>query len=100
MGSSFHALHPSTSSLIHNGLTAMMVETSELVQYKSRLFDPKTLIVAVSQSGQGAEVVRLLEINRGRSSIVAITNTPDSPLAERADAAILTRAGKELSVSC
>lgn len=78
----------------------MMVETSELVHYKSRLFDPKTLIVAVSQSGQSAEVVRLLEINRGKSSIIAITNTPDSPLAKHADAAILTRAGKEFSVSC
>jgi glucosamine--fructose-6-phosphate aminotransferase (isomerizing) len=100
MGSSFHALHPLNVELINHGLTAMMVETSELVHYKSRLFDPKTLIVAVSQSGQSAEVVRLLEINRGKSSVVAITNTPDSPLAKRADAAILTRAGKEFSVSC
>ena len=29
-----------------------MVETSELVHYKSRFFDPKTLIIAVSQSGK------------------------------------------------
>jgi glutamine---fructose-6-phosphate transaminase (isomerizing) len=100
MGSSFHALHPLNIELINHGLRAMMVETSELVHYKSRLFDTKTLIVAVSQSGQSAEVVRLLEINRGKSSIIAITNTPDSPLAKRADAAILTRAGKEFSVSC
>jgi len=100
MGSSFHALHPLNVQLINHGLIAMMVETSELVHYKSRLFDPKTLIVAVSQSGQSAEVVRLLEINRGKSSIIAVTNTPDSPLAKRADAAILTRAGKEFSVSC
>ena len=100
MGSSFHALHPLNLELINHGLTAIMVETSELVHYKSRLFDPKTLIVAVSQSGQSAEVVRLLEINRGKSSVIAITNTPDSPLAKHADAAILTRAGKEFSVSC
>jgi glucosamine--fructose-6-phosphate aminotransferase (isomerizing) len=76
------------------------LEASELVHYKSRLFDPKTLIIAVSQSGQSAEVVRLIEINRGKSSIIGITNTPDSPLAKRADAVILTRAGKEFSVSC
>jgi len=100
MGSSFHALHPLNIELINHGLTAMMVETSELVHYKSRLFGPRTLIVAVSQSGQSAEVVRLLEINRGKSSIIAVTNTPDSPLAKRADAAILTQAGKEFSVSC
>lgn len=100
MGSSFHALHPLHLGLINHGLTAIMVETSELVHYKSRLFDPKTLIVAVSQSGQSAEVVRLLEINRGKSSVIAITNTPGSPLAARADATILTQAGRESSVSC
>lgn len=100
MGSSFHALHPLHIELINYGLTALMVETSELLYYRNRLFDAKTLIVAVSQSGQSAEVVRLLEINRGKSSVIAITNTPHSPLAERADATILTQAGKEFSVSC
>src|SRR5438876_135379 len=100
MGSSFHALHPLHLGLTNHGLTAIMVETSELVHYKSRLFDPKTLIVAVSQSGQSAEVVRLLEINRGKSSVIAITNTPGSPLAAQSNAAIVTRAGTEFSVSC
>jgi glutamine---fructose-6-phosphate transaminase (isomerizing) len=100
MGSSFHALHPLNIELVNHGLTAMMVETSELLHYRSRLFDPKTLIIAVSQSGQSAEVVRLLEINRGKSAVIAITNTPGSPLAERADATILTQAGHEFSVSC
>jgi len=100
MGSSFHALHPLQIELINHGLMAIMIETSELVHYKSRLFDSKTLIVAVSQSGQSAEVVRLLEINRGKSAVIAITNTADSPLAKRADAAILTQAGREFSVSC
>ena len=100
MGSSFHALHPLNIELISHGFTAIMVETSELLYYKNRLFDPKTLIVAVSQSGQSAEVVRMLEINRGKSSVIAITNTPGSPLAERADATILSQAGQEFSVSC
>ena len=100
MGSSFHALHPLNIELINHGLTAIMVETSELLHYRNRLFDPTTLIVAVSQSGQSAEVVRLLEINRGKSSVIAITNTPGSPLAEHSDATILSRAGEEFSVSC
>lgn len=100
MGSSFHALHPLQIELINHGLMAIMIETSELVHYKSRLFDSKTLIVAVSQSGQSAEVIRLLEINGGKSAVIAITNTADSPLAKRADAVILTQAGREFSVSC
>jgi glucosamine--fructose-6-phosphate aminotransferase (isomerizing) len=100
MGSSFHALHPLNLQLVGHGLTALMVETSELVHYKSRLFDPKTLIIAVSQSGRSAEVIRLLKTNRKRSALLAVTNTPDSPLARQADAAALTRAGHEYSVSC
>jgi len=69
MGSSFHGLHPLRLELIDHGLTAIMVETSELVHYMRRLFDLKTLIVAVSQSGQSAEVVRLLEINGSKSLV-------------------------------
>jgi glucosamine--fructose-6-phosphate aminotransferase (isomerizing) len=100
MGSSFHALHPLRLDLIDNGFPAIMAETSELIHYMQRLFDPKTLIVAVSQSGQSAEAIRLLEINRGRSPVIAITNTAGSPLARQADATMLTQAGEEFSVSC
>ncbi len=100
MGSSFHALHPLNLQLISHGYTAIMVETSELVHYKNRFFDPKTLIVAVSQSGQSAEMVRLATVNRKRSAVIAVTNTPDSVLAKHASAALMTRAGSEFSVSC
>jgi glucosamine--fructose-6-phosphate aminotransferase (isomerizing) len=100
MGSSFHALHPLNLELVNHGLTAFMVETAELIHYASRFFDPNTLIIAVSQSGRSAEVVRLLEMNRNGSALIAITNTEDSPLAHRSDAVVLTQAGKEFSVSC
>ncbi|MBI1739653.1 MAG: SIS domain-containing protein [Candidatus Koribacter versatilis] len=100
MGASFHALHPLNLELISHGFTALMVETSELVHYKSQFFDPKTLIVAVSQSGQSAEMVRLVQTNHKRGAVIAITNTPGSPLARHADAAVLTQAGNEFSVSC
>ncbi|HEV2401282.1 MAG TPA: SIS domain-containing protein [Candidatus Sulfotelmatobacter sp.] len=100
MGSSFHALHPLNLQLISHGFTALMVETSELVHYKSRFFDPKTLIIAVSQSGQSAEMIRLAEVNRKRSAVLAVTNTPQSPLVKHSTAALLTHAGTEFSVSC
>jgi glutamine---fructose-6-phosphate transaminase (isomerizing) len=100
MGSSFHALHPLNLQLIDHGFTALMVETSELVHYKHRFFDPKTLIIAVSQSGRSAEMVRLAEVNRKRSSVIAVTNTPESPLVHHATAVVFTQAGEEFSVSC
>jgi glucosamine--fructose-6-phosphate aminotransferase (isomerizing) len=100
MGSSFYALHPLTLDLIQQGYTAMMLETSELVHCQSSLFDSKTLIIAVSQSGRSAETVRLLEVNERRAAVLGITNTADRLLARQADAAVLTSAGEEFSVSC
>jgi glucosamine--fructose-6-phosphate aminotransferase (isomerizing) len=100
MGSSFHALHGLEIELQNSGYAAFSIETSELIYYHLALLGPKTLIIAVSQSGQSAELVRLLEANHGRSTLISVTNTADSPLAVRADATVLTQAGQEFSVSC
>ena len=99
MGSSFHALHPLNLSLIAAGHAPVMMETSELIHYGMSLCDEETLIVAVSQSGQSAEILRLLEENK-RSKLIGVTNTEDGPLATRADLALITQAGNEFSVSC
>lgn len=100
MGASFHALHPLHLRLTRRGTTALMVETSELVHSMPELLNSHTLLVAVSQSGRSAEIIRLLERRPLHSSIVGITNTPDSALAKQADVTIHTRAGPEFSVSC
>jgi glutamine---fructose-6-phosphate transaminase (isomerizing) len=100
MGASFHALHPLFLRLNTCAYTALPVETSELIHSLQGWFEPQTLIIAVSQSGQSAEVVRLIEENRGRAAIVGVTNAADSPLAHSANALILTKAGEESSVSC
>ena len=100
MGASFHALHPLFLRLNAFGYEAVAAETSELVHSLETWLAPDTLIIAVSQSGQSAEIVRLIEINRRRAPIVGITNDADSELATGADAEIITMAGKEFSVSC
>jgi glutamine---fructose-6-phosphate transaminase (isomerizing) len=100
MGASLHALYPITLELVDHGFTALMVDTSELIHYQRSLLDRKTLIIAVSQSGQSAEIVRLLAQNRGFASLIAVTNNSDSLLAQRADAVVQTFAGDEFSVSC
>ena len=100
MGSSFHALCPLSLRLAVCGLTPLMIETSELDYYYTQLLGPRTLLIAVSQSGESAEVVRLLEINNQRSPIIAVTNSPRSSLAHGSDAVVLTHAGPESTVSC
>jgi len=100
MGSSFHALQPLNIELIRQGYTAFLVDTSELVHYQKSFLDRQTLVIAVSQSGRSAEIVRLLEVNERKAAILAVSNAPESLLAQQADAAILTAAGNEFSVSC
>jgi len=99
MGSSYHALHPLHYALLEQGFHTQMIETSELIHYARRLISPDALLVVVSQSGNSAEVLRLLEQVQG-IPLIGITNTSDSPLASKAEAVMLTRAGPEHTVSC
>lgn len=100
MGSSYHIHNPLMLTLIERGLSAQIMETSELIHYAPVLIEPRTLIIAVSQSGRSAEIIRLLEMARGRAPLISVTNSPDSPLAKESDVTILTHAGEEFSVSC
>lgn len=100
MGSSFHALHPMAVGLATHGVAAIMVETSELLYYREKLLTPNTLLVAVSQSGRSAEVVRLMKLNQGKARMIAVTNDAASPLALGADHTVQIRAGEEATVSC
>lgn len=99
MGASYHALYPLHLRLAAQGVASQMVETSELVHYQAALLGPDTLIVAVSQSGRSAEILRLLEAAGGRAAMVAVTNWPDSPLGQQCSFAVATQAGQEASVS-
>lgn len=100
MGASLNALQPLYLSLLACGTSALLVETSELIHFLPRLLDESTLVVAVSQSGKSAETVKLLDLPGRKSPVVGVTNGADSPLAMRADASLVTRAGSEFSVSC
>jgi glutamine---fructose-6-phosphate transaminase (isomerizing) len=101
MGSSYHGLAPLYLRLVEADLAAICVESSELLHYQRRLLAAGTLLVLVSQSGRSAEIVRLLEMVRGRGVVtIGLTNTADSPLAREATATVLTRAGEEATVSC
>lgn len=100
MGASYHALVPVTLELIAHDIRAQRIETSELLYHAPQLLRARNLILAVSQSGQSAEIVKLLDRTRAANApCLGVTNTADSPLANAADATVLTRAGAEHSVS-
>jgi glucosamine--fructose-6-phosphate aminotransferase (isomerizing) len=99
MGASFSGLTPLYLALVNYGYEVVQVETSELIHYLPGLLNAGSLVLAVSQSGRSAETLRLLDLNGRRATLLAVTNTHDSPLALAADAVMLTHAGDEFSVS-
>ncbi len=100
MGSSYHALRPIFLTLVEQSIQSVMIETSELIHFAPKLLSEDTLLVVVSQSGQSAEILQLLELTGARVPMIGITNTEQSSLAKLSRSVMLTRAGPEHSVSC
>lgn len=100
MGGSFYALYPLHLHLVECGVPSLLVETSELLHYMPALLEPGGLLVVVSQSGESAEILRLLETAAQRLPVVGVTNTPSSSLARQSEFAVVTQAGEETAVSC
>lgn len=100
MGSSLHALYPLHLTLSAHGIASFHVETSELLLGYAPLQARDTLLIAVSQSGESAEMANLLKSGAGFGHIVGITNHPTSALGRAADTVLPLGAGPERSVSC
>ena len=101
MGSSYDACYPAVTELAAAGVPALQLDGAELLYFRRPLLGPGSILVAVSQSGRSAEMVRLagsLETG-GRPLVVSVTNGTDNPLAAAADIALDTRAGEEVGPS-
>jgi glucosamine--fructose-6-phosphate aminotransferase (isomerizing) len=63
--------------------------------------DPRTLVVAISASGESAETLDAVERYRGRSPVLVLTNVPGSRLAAVGDVVVDLVAGPEAGgVAC
>jgi glutamine---fructose-6-phosphate transaminase (isomerizing) len=76
------------------------VDYSAEYRYRNPAIDERTMIVAVSQSGETADTLAAMEEGRRRGAfLLALTNTVDSSVARKADARLYTRCGPEISVT-
>jgi glucosamine--fructose-6-phosphate aminotransferase (isomerizing) len=84
---------------VRTGRLATLASPSVATEYRSRLDLSGVLAVALSQSGRTEEIVETLAwaADCGARTL-AITNGAGSPLAEAADAALVTEAGAERAV--
>lgn len=94
-GSSLFAAQLGAIALRRRGIDAIAVAATE-ARGDHRAFEDST-VVALSQSGRSTDVLRALDALRPKT-LIALTNTAQSPLGERADLTIDAGAGPELAV--
>lgn len=69
-------------------------------RYAGPIGDGRTLVVAISQSGETTDTLAAVEAARGfGAKVLAVTNTRGSLITREADAVLLTRAGPEVCVA-
>jgi glucosamine--fructose-6-phosphate aminotransferase (isomerizing) len=87
IGGSRYAALPTALYLSQFGIDARVMDASEVLYYEHISAD--TAVILVSRSGRTAEMVRLAEhLDRDGNPYIAITNSPDSPMAVNADVTI------------
>src|SRR5205823_469055 len=86
---------------ITTGIPVALAAPSVGTLYGARLRLDRALVVAVSQSGEGEDINRVLEMAReaGACCTVGITNEPDSSMTKFVDETLLTHGGRERSVA-
>jgi glucosamine--fructose-6-phosphate aminotransferase (isomerizing) len=98
MGSSMYAAFPAQAYLNSLGVRALIWETGELVDHHRKFLGEDILLVVVSQSGETAEVLRLLEAVPREEGLVAVCNLETSSLARRAKLLLPMMAGRPAPV--
>jgi glucosamine--fructose-6-phosphate aminotransferase (isomerizing) len=76
------------------------VDVSSEFRYRTLLVDKKTLVVAVSQSGETADTLAAIREARARGAkVISICNVIGSSLARESDGVLYTHAGPEIGVA-
>jgi glucosamine--fructose-6-phosphate aminotransferase (isomerizing) len=85
---------------ITTGIPVSLCAASVHTVYHARLNLQQTLVVGISQSGEGTDINLVLKLARRQGAFtVGITNEARSPMAQLVDEVFLERAGKQRTVA-
>jgi glutamine---fructose-6-phosphate transaminase (isomerizing) len=99
-GTSYHAGLLGKDAIERLARIPVEVAVASEYRYADPIVDEKTLVVAITQSGETTDTLAAVEAARdfgGR--VLAVTNTQGSLITREADAVLLTKAGPEICVA-
>ncbi len=99
-GTSFYAGLVAKYAIEHWTRIPCEVELASEFRYRDPIVGPRTLVVAISQSGETADTLMALRHAREqRARVLSICNTNGSTMPRESDAVIYTHAGPEIGVA-
>ncbi|MDR0365253.1 MAG: glutamine--fructose-6-phosphate transaminase (isomerizing) [Bifidobacteriaceae bacterium] len=99
-GTAAYAGHVAKYAIEHWCRVPVEVELAHEFRYRDPVVTEKTLVVAISQSGETMDTIMAVRHAREQGAkVVAVVNTMGSTIARESDAALYTHAGPEVAVA-
>ena len=99
-GTSLHAGMAGKLAIEHWAGVPVEVEVASEFRYRDPIVTDRTLVIAISQSGETTDTIAAAEHARAQGApVIAISNVVGSTLARAADGVLYTRAGPEIAVA-
>jgi glucosamine--fructose-6-phosphate aminotransferase (isomerizing) len=99
-GTAFHAGMIAKYAIEHWTRLPCETELASEFRYRDPILDPRTLVIAISQSGETMDTLMALRHAREQGSrVLAICNTNGSTIPRESDAVLYTHAGPEVAVA-
>lgn len=99
MGSSHFCALSANVYLASHGIRSQVISAGELLHYEYGRIRSDTLLCLISQSGESAEIVRILEKLPDGIQVIAVTNDPESTLGKRGNVILPLCVSNEKSVT-
>ena len=98
-GTAFHAARVGEYMIEEYAGLPVEVELASEFRYRKPIIDSKTIVIAISQSGETADTLEAIrEARRKGATTLGIVNVVGSTIARETDAGIFNHAGPEISV--
>ena len=99
-GTSWHASLIGKNIIEEFARVSVHVEYASEFRYNNPVFDNKTVVIAISQSGETADTLAAVnKANNVGAITVGICNVPGSSIARATDCGVYTRCGHEIGVA-